>query len=229
MAAKGFVKRLLVLDASKRLSAAQALADPWLRQWAPDAPSLDTEVVERLRGAVSLPPLRRVCISIAARHLSAEHLQGLCNQFHTLDADHKGSISIKDFQQAIGEVKAAQFANVDLNNDGEIGFNSFIAAALPKESQFDVFRAVFDCLDFDRAGRISERNLRTLLGDEFDGVPVSELIREADPDGHGSVNFDQFLAYMAKGDVTADTASLVCSERNIKGDDSRSNRSCSIQ
>merc|ERR1712150_106951 len=53
--------------------------------------------------------------------------------------------------------------------------------------------------DTDRSGYITVDNLRCVLGEEFDGVKVEQLIDEADLLQDGRVSYPEFVAYL-RGD-----------------------------
>merc|ERR1712061_174366 len=94
----------------------------------------------------------------------------------------------------------ALFKSLDTDNDNEIAYSEFLAAALQGRVKVheDLLRKTFHRFDADQTGRISADELKSILGDHFEGTDVEELIREADTDKNGAVDYDEFLAYFHK-------------------------------
>jgi hypothetical protein len=118
------------------------------------------------------------------------------------------------------------FANADLGNDGEIGFTSFVVASMDQRPSQEVLRPLFNRLDADRNGKISARDLRSVLGSCFEGHSPSDLIREADTTGDGYISWPEFCAYMMQGDLSdfnqvEDAVEPTCFLK-LKVDDARS-------
>lgn len=51
-------------------------------------------------------------------------------------------------------------------------------------------------LDVDNSGEITAENLRQVLGDDYSDEKVSEMIREADKKGTGTIDFEEFYNLM---------------------------------
>jgi hypothetical protein len=56
----------------------------------------------------------------------------------------------------------------------------------------DLIRHVFNQLDADHDGFISLQDLRSVLGETVDGEDIRVILQEADLDGDGQINFDEF-------------------------------------
>lgn len=67
----------------------------------------------------------------------------------------------------------------------------------------NVLRTTFARFDQDTSGAITVESLRTVLGDTFKDVDVTDLINEADTTGSGCICYKQFLQYMQKPDTNA--------------------------
>lgn len=91
------------------------------------------------------------------------------------DVDGDGVISLDEFIDYAGAIKALEL-------------NATLSAS-------DVSRSVFDLIDRDHNGRVSVEELRTTLhslGEVLSHDDVVSLVHEADTDGNGTVEFDEF-------------------------------------
>jgi len=202
--AQDFVKALLAFDPETRLSAAEALQHPWLRGLTESKSELDEELTRNLRKVEQVTPFRKVCLSMAAWQLSSKETAELRKQFHAMDITNSGALSLEAFRKALDDNTVdveRLFANADLDNDGEIGFNSFVVASLEQRPSQMVLRLIFNRLDADKNGKITANDLASVLGPTFEGVPVEDLIKEVDASWRGAINWNAFSAYLMNDDV----------------------------
>nr|KYP45365.1 CDPK-related protein kinase [Cajanus cajan] len=97
--AKDFVKRLLNKDHRKRMTAAQALAHPWLRNEKNPIP-LDISIYKLVKSYVRASPLRRAALKALAKALTEDELIYLRAQFNLLEPK-EGYISLENFRVAL--------------------------------------------------------------------------------------------------------------------------------
>ncbi|CAF2036560.1 unnamed protein product [Brassica napus] len=96
---KDFVKRLLNKDHRKRMTAAQALAHPWLRDENPGL-LLDFSVYKLVRSYIRASPFRRSALKALAKAIPDEELVFLKAQFMLLDPKD-GGLSLNNFTTAL--------------------------------------------------------------------------------------------------------------------------------
>ncbi|XWS42171.1 hypothetical protein CRYUN_Cryun17cG0145100 [Craigia yunnanensis] len=98
--AKDFVKKLLVKDPRARLTAAQALSHPWVREGgnASEIP-VDISVLNNLRQFVKYSRLKQFALRALASTLNEEEIADLRDQFDAIDVDKNGSISLEEMRQ----------------------------------------------------------------------------------------------------------------------------------
>ena len=99
---------------------------------------------------------------------------------------------------------------VDEDGSGEIEFNEFLAL-MAKRSKFGVsgsggedWMEAFKVFDKDGDGYISPGKLQHVmvnLGENMSTEEVHEMVMEADLDGDGLINFDEFVKMMVHGVV----------------------------
>jgi len=89
------------------------------------------------------------------------------------------------------------------NKDQEIHYSDFLAAMVNTKIKLhdEILMVTFKKFDTDRTGYITEKNLREVLGDKFDGVKVSQLLKELDLSHHNRISYPEFEAYLRNGPV----------------------------
>ncbi|XP_073131664.1 CDPK-related kinase 3-like isoform X2 [Henckelia pumila] len=97
--AKDFVKKLLNRDHRKRMTAAQALAHPWVRGLNCAVP-LDTIVYRLIKSYIRATPLRRAALRALSKALTDEELFYLRAQFKLLEPKD-GCVSLHNFRTAL--------------------------------------------------------------------------------------------------------------------------------
>ncbi|KAI3897480.1 hypothetical protein MKW92_032828, partial [Papaver armeniacum] len=128
--AKDFVKRLLNKDHRKRMTAAQALTHPWLREETSIVP-LDILIYKLVKSLFRATPLKRAAIK--------DELVYLRIQFNLLEPNKDGQISLYNFKMvlmrnATDAMKESRVIEI-LNSMGQlsykkIDFEEFCAAAI---------------------------------------------------------------------------------------------------
>ena len=92
----------------------------------------------------------------------------------------------------------------DLDDDGSISFDEFceVMVVSMADDSFDEgsLKESFRTFDMDGNGYISASELKTMMkramGEELTDEEVDEMIREADLDGDGQVDFEEFCQMM---------------------------------
>jgi len=83
----------------------------------------------------------------------------------------------------------------------------------------DVLRKTFLRFDHDGSGSISAEDLRHLLGTDFEGESVEDLLREADETGDGLIDYDEFLHYLHRPEPAAQPAEAGADPEAAAADD----------
>lgn len=219
--AKDFVKKLLVKDPRARLTAAQALSHPWVREGgdASEIP-LDISVLSNMRQFVKYSRLKQFALRALASSLDEEELSDLRDQFHAIDVDKNGAISLEEMRQALAKdlpwkMKESRVLEIlqamDSNTDGLVDFSEFVAATLHvhqleehnSQKWQQVSQAAFEKFDVDRDGYITPEELKMHTG--LRGS-IDPLLEEADIDKDGKISLSEFRRLLR-------TASL--SSRNV--------------
>ena len=144
--------------------------------------------------------------------LTEEQKQEVREAFDLFDADGSGTIDVKELKvamRALGfeprkEEMKRMIADVDKEGTGKISFNDFLAVMTQKMAEKDTKEEIlkaFRLFDDDETGKISFKNLKRVakeLGENLTDEKLQEMIDEADRDGDGEVNEDEFLRIMKK-------------------------------
>ncbi|CAI8618388.1 unnamed protein product [Vicia faba] len=96
-----FVKRLLNKDPRKRISAAQALSHPWIRNYNDVKVPLDILIFKLMKTYMRSSSLRKAALRALSKTLTADELYYLREQFALLEPSKNGSISLENINKAL--------------------------------------------------------------------------------------------------------------------------------
>ncbi|CAK6450122.1 unnamed protein product [Pipistrellus nathusii] len=144
--------------------------------------------------------------------LSKEQIQEIRQAFNLFDTDATGTIDVKEIKvvmRALGfepkkEEITKMISEIDKEETGKMNFNDFLIVVTQKmcekDSKEEIMKA-FKLFDDDETGTISFDNLKGVameLGENITDEELQEMIDEADRDGDGQVNEQEFLHIMKK-------------------------------
>ncbi|CAO2613235.1 Cetn4 [Lemmus lemmus] len=132
--------------------------------------------------------------------------------FDLFDVDGSGTIDVKELKiamRALGfepkkEEIRQMIAEMDKEGTGTIGFEDFFAIMSVKMSEKDEKEEIlkaFKLFDDDATGSISLNNIKRVakeLGENLSEEELQEMLDEADRDGDGEINEEEFLRMMRK-------------------------------
>ncbi|RLN52106.1 hypothetical protein BBJ29_001640 [Phytophthora kernoviae] len=158
-----------------------------------------------------------------ADQLTEEQIAEFKEAFSLFDKDGDGTITTKELgtvMRSLGqnptEAELQDMINeVDADGNGTIDFPEFLTMMARKmkdtDSEEEILEA-FKVFDKDGNGFISAAELRhimTNLGEKLTDEEVDEMIREADIDGDGQINYEEFVKMMM--------SNFVCNESAFSG------------
>ncbi|KAI3512028.1 hypothetical protein L1887_19191 [Cichorium endivia] len=210
--AKDLVRRMLVRDPKRRLTAPEVLRHPWVQDngVAPDKP-LDSAVLSRLKQFSAMNKIKKIAIRVIAENLSEEEIAGLKEMFKMIDADGSGQITLEELKKGLEKVgadlKDSEIVHLmeaaDIDNSGTIDYGEFVAAMLHinKVHKEDHMYAAFSYFDKDGSGYITADELQQAceqfgLGD----IHLDEVMRDIDKDNDGRIDYSEFAAMMKEGE-----------------------------
>ncbi|CAG8550543.1 2710_t:CDS:2 [Paraglomus occultum] len=150
------------------------------------------------------------CFVCGADQLNDEQVAEFKEAFALFDKDNDGTITTKELgtvMRSLGqnptETELQDMINeVDADGNGTIDFPEFLTMMARKMKDTDSeeeIREAFKVFDKDGNGFISAAELRhvmTNLGEKLTDEEVDEMIREADVDGDGQINYEEFVKMM---------------------------------
>ena len=209
--AKDLLSKMLVPEA-QRLSASQVLEHPWFQLVKDNKIPLEKIKLDGnsnfFKEYKESNKLKKIVLLYMASKLQEEEILDLNKLFKAFDEDNDGQIDYKEFEQGIMRLNSkgikkeeiqSMFDEIDSDNNKKIDYTEFIAATLQKnvflkkEKLFDAFSA----LDTDKNGKIAKDDLMGVLKlqpqhDKF----VTELIKSADRNGDGYIDYKEFVDMM---------------------------------
>ena len=149
---------------------------------------------------------------MAAHQLTGKQIAELREAFSLFDKDRNGTITawnlgtvMKSLGQNPTEVELQDMINeVDANHNGVIEFPEFLTMMTRQMNSDELeeeFREAFHVFDKDSNGFISAAELKQMmesLGEKLTDEEVDEMIRVADMDGDGQVNYEEFVTVMTR-------------------------------
>ncbi|KAL4699054.1 hypothetical protein H8959_011711 [Pygathrix nigripes] len=129
--------------------------------------------------------------------------------FSTVDTDGNGTINAQELGAALkamgrnfseAELKKL-ISQFDSDGDGEISFEEFMAAVKKARAGLEDLQVAFRAFDQDGDGHITVDELKQAMAGLGQPLPQEELdamIREADVDQDGRVNYEEFARMLAQ-------------------------------
>nr|AGJ83810.1 calcium-dependent protein kinase 3c [Vitis amurensis] len=210
--AKDLVRKMLVRDPKKRLTAHEVLCHPWVQVngVAPDKPP-DSAVLTRLKQFSAMNKLKKIAIRVIAESLSEEEIAGLKEMFKMIDVDNSGNITLEELKTGLervgADLKDSEIIRLmqaaDIDNSGTIDYGEFVAAMLHlnKIEKEDHLYAAFSYFDKDGSGYITQDELQQAC-EQFglEAIHLEDVIREVDQDNDGRIDYSEFVAMMQDRD-----------------------------
>ncbi|XP_010518657.1 PREDICTED: calcium-dependent protein kinase 20-like [Tarenaya hassleriana] len=206
--AKDLVRRMLIRDPKKRITAHEVLCHPWVRVDgnAPDKP-LHSAVLSRLNQFSAMNKLKKIAIKIIADSLSEEEIAGLKQMFKMIDTDNSGHITLQELKNGLERVGAnlqdSEIAGLmqaaDIDNSGTIDYGEFIAAMvnLNKIQKEDHLFTAFSYFDKDGSGYITRDELQQACKQfGLADFHLDDILHEVDKDNDGRIDYSEFVDMM---------------------------------
>ncbi|KAL5659421.1 hypothetical protein ACJX0J_032584 [Zea mays] len=99
--AMDFVKRLLCKDPRRRMTAAQALSHPWIRNYNDIKLPLDILIFRLIKAYIRSSSLRKAALRALSKTLTVDELFYLKSQFSLLEPDRNGCITLDNIRMAL--------------------------------------------------------------------------------------------------------------------------------
>ena len=211
--AKSLIRRMLVMNPQQRLTAAECLSDPWVVKRAVyhSAPSEQVLLsLNQLKDFRAEQKLREAFLTfMTSRLMTKEYEKEMTEAFRSLDSNGDGRLSREELLEGYKQhmpLEEAQktvdsvLARVDADGNGFIDYSEFVLASTDYQlllSQNNL-EAAFSLFDKDGSGKISSGELKAMLDtrSEVSEEVWTALVRQADQDGDGEIEFKEFCRLM---------------------------------
>ncbi|XP_045187214.1 neo-calmodulin-like [Mercenaria mercenaria] len=144
--------------------------------------------------------------------LDAQQLEELQQAFRIFDKDGDGTISTQELgtvMRSLGQNPSEAdlqdiIKEVDVDGNGLIEFEEFVTLMSKKfteEASENDIREAFKVFDPENLGYILASDLRHIMttkGDKMSDDEVDEMIEDADLDGDGHIEYEEFVKMLAE-------------------------------
>ncbi|XVF63623.1 hypothetical protein PTKIN_Ptkin09bG0101500 [Pterospermum kingtungense] len=166
--AKDLIRKMLARDPKKRITAAQALEYPWMKEGgdAPDKP-IDSAVLTRLKQFREMKKLKNLALKVIAESLSSEEeIKGLKQMFNNIVTDRSGTITLEELRDGLtrlgsklteAEIKQLMDA-ADVDRSGTVDYIEFVTNIMhqPRLEREDMIAKAFQFFDKDNSGLVPQ-------------------------------------------------------------------------
>ncbi|KAL8272221.1 hypothetical protein Esti_003886 [Eimeria stiedai] len=223
--AKDLVRKMLTYDSSKRISAEECLAHPWIVKFSAQkgtdmSKHALTGALGNMKKFQSTQKLAQAAMLFMGSKLTTvEETKELTTIFRALDKNGDGQLDRKELIEGYrklmewkgesGEIDAAGIeaevdqilTAVDFDKNGYIEYSEFVTVCMDKQLLLSRERLLqaFQQFDSDGSGKITNDELAKLFGiTAIDDKAWHEVLAECDKNNDGEVDFDEFVEMMQK-------------------------------
>ena len=210
--AKDLLQHMLIPE-PERYNAKQVLAHPWFKN-ASNIPliHLNFDPIffnEYLNSSY----LKKFFLVFIASRIDENEILNLKKLFEAFNQSKDGQISIDELQSGLANLNPKNidkdavinlFNTIDVDKNARIDYTEFLAATLPKEKYlkkeklYEAFRA----FDKYNLGYISKEKIMEILRvDKSREKEIELYIKDADENGDGVIDFNEFLKLMGYSDI----------------------------
>ncbi|VFQ63187.1 unnamed protein product [Cuscuta campestris] len=191
--AKDLITKMLCMEPKKRITAAQALEHPWLKEdgKATDLP-MDSAVLSRMKKFRAMNKMKQLAMKVIAETLAEEEIMGLREMFNNMDTDRSGSITCEELKTGLAklgsklpEAEIQQLMDAaDVDKNGTLDYLEFITATMHRhklDKEDNLFKA-FQHFDKDDSGYITREELRQAMSEYGmgDEATIDQILQDVD-------------------------------------------------
>jgi len=220
--AKDLIQRMLTKNPSQRPSIKEVYNDQWIQTRGKNQCQdnvLGRPYLKNLAAFNIQSQLQRATMSyIATQLLSKDETSELERVFRALDENGDGKLSKNEIQKGLEKNEVSIpldvesiMAQCDTDGNGFINYSEFLIAAANWYNvlSYEKLKQAFAKFDKDGDGHISLNELReTLAGGSIQDSQITAMLNEADTNGDGVIDLDEFSAMM-RGKVSEESSNRV--------------------
>ena len=216
------IRKLLTMDVNKRISAEQALNHPWFKENKSkelynkinDSHTMKN-LIENMKSYKRTSVIQETALAYLVHHFpQIKDVVNSCKLFNQMDKSGDGKITKAELLKGLSERYKSKtlekdvdeiYKNLDMDNNGYIGYEEFVRAAVSKDYfvKDNVLRFAFRYFDKNNSGEITFDEIEELFIQSIpDKSKVHEtlegIIKEVDQDNDNRINFEEFRVVMKK-------------------------------
>lgn len=211
--AKNLIRNMLVMDQRARMSAEQALRDPWITKHTAQAAvtsPLTVTSLENLKHFRADEKLKQAALSfITSQLLTQEQTAQIRDVFRSLDRNGDGRLSKEELmlayrqhntEEQTQEIVENVMRKVDVDKNGFIDYSEFLAASISHQtltSKANLDQA-FRLFDKDGSGKITIQEVKEILGgdQQMSDSTWQQVMKEVDANSDGEIDLKEFIGMM---------------------------------
>jgi len=213
--AKDFVTKCLAYEEKDRITAAEALDHPWIRNcrsnmhsnfYKNDSVECEAAMANLQKFHAKSKLKQATCTYIASQLVSKKEKETIDKLFRSMDTDSDGKLrkeEVKVGYKAIFGKELSEddveylYSHVDMNGDGIIEYSEFVVAAVNEDILLrdENLHKAFQMFDKDKDGFISRGDLVKVMnsfGGTVSDVVIDKIMNQIDRDNSGRISFEGF-------------------------------------
>ena len=149
--------------------------------------------------------LKKIILIFIASRLSEKDIDNLKEIFKAFDKNNDGQIGYSEFEEGLKKLGikeneiSSYFNSIDTDKNGKIDYTEFLAATIEKKVFLKEERLyeAFSAFDLDNDGKITKEEILSVLKLEPNkDTFVKDLIKNADTNKDGVIDYKEFLEFM---------------------------------
>ena len=219
---KDLIKKLLIMEPTKRISAQEALKHPWFKE------NRSKELFNRIKDESALRKMihnlktykrdsiiQETALAYLVHNFpQMKDVVNACKLFNQIDINGDGKINKDELLHGLqSKIKSDTlkkdvdiiYQNIDMDNNGFIEYEEFVRAAVSKEYFIDtkVIQFAFRYFDKDGSGEITFDEIEEVFKESIQDKSkihesLKKIIDEVDENGDGIISFNEFANIMKK-------------------------------
>jgi calcium-dependent protein kinase len=212
--AKNLIKKMLVKDPNKRLSAKECLKDPWIVKHSKTIKEIDLKSIplmkENIQKFASKKKLQQTLIAFMVHQMNTNDIAKEVRElFKQMNTSGDGRLSYEELKQGYFKFFKDSFSeeefeelikNLDQDGSGYIEYEEFLRATISMETLLSEknLQIAFDFYDTDKSGKLSREEIKAILGNYGSEEIVKKIMETVDLNGDGEINYEEFKEMIKK-------------------------------
>lgn len=201
---KDFIRTLLDVNPESRITAKQALENPWLElRRGKKLPKINRSVMKRLKHHINSNKIVKETMNILIHTLNQAEIKKMNLLFAELDLDKTGFITVSELQEGLKKsevhLEGLELEKLfsDADHKDKIKYSEFLAMTLDRKhlENTDGMWLAFKYFDIDNTGYITNSNLKHSLrkaGWDVSKAEVHQMLTECGLEQIDKLYFAQF-------------------------------------